>query len=88
MTPDYDDVEKHPKRVADLDQRFIWVGNKDMKKLQRAAWDAWWWPKRTKSGIIWFAPTGVGQVTVHGTASDHHAYANALSEFRKAGLKI
>lgn len=35
---------------------------------------------------MWLAPDGTGQVMLHATTSDHHAYANALAEFRKAGL--
>lgn len=77
---------KHPKRLANPEQPFIHVGDKDLKKLQRLAWEAGWWPARRKKGILWQAPDEVGQVLLHGSASDHHAYRNALQEFRKAGL--
>ena len=78
----------HPKRRANDAQQFISVGDKALKKLQKAAWDAGWWPEMKKSGIMWLAPDGAGQVMLHGSSSDHHAYANALGEFRKAGLEV
>jgi hypothetical protein len=87
-TADEDIDVEHPKRIANRNQSFISVGNKELKKLQRRAWDAGWWPKKTKSGIMWLAPDQVGQVLLHGTSSDHHAYGNALAEFRNAGLKV
>ena len=80
--------EWHQKRRDDPNPQFIYVGGKDLKKLQKVAWDAGWWPKRTKSGIMWFAPNGEDHVTLHGSSSDHHAHANALGEFRKAGLDV
>lgn len=80
------DNEEHPKRRASLDQQFIHVGDKDLKKLQKRAWDAGWWPERKKSGIMWFAPNGADHVMVHGSSSDHHAFANVRKEFRNAGL--
>lgn len=76
----------HPKRIANPDQGFIYVGDKQLRKLQKVAWEAGWWPDQKKKGILWMAPDGVGQVMLHGTSSDHHAYPNALAEFRKAGL--
>lgn len=79
---------KHPNHIANPHQSFIYVGDKRLKKVQKAAWDAGWWPKRTKSGIMWLAPDRAGQVLLHGTSSDHHAYDNAVAEFRKAGLKV
>lgn len=78
----------HPKRAANPDQQFIHVGDKKLKKLQKAAWEANWWPEPKKNGIMWLAPDGSGQVMLHGSSSDHHAHANALGEFRKAGLKV
>lgn len=75
----------HPKRLANPDQSFIWVGNKDLKRLQKIAWRAGWWPARKKSGIMWQGPNGA-QVMLHDTDSDHHAYGNALGEFRRQGL--
>ena len=73
---------------ADDVEKFIWVGNKDLKAVQKKAYDAGWRPKRKKKGLMWLAPTGPGQVMLHGTDSDHHAFANAVSEFRRAGLDI
>jgi hypothetical protein len=85
-----EDEEKpmHPKRLRDPDMRFDAVGDKALKKVQKKAWEAGWYPKRRKNGILWQAPDEVGQVMLHGTASDNHAYANAVSEFRKAGLDV
>jgi hypothetical protein len=82
-----DDPPVHPKRIENPNQAFIYVGDKKLKKLQKRAWDANWWPKTTKSGIMWFAPER-GQVTIHGSESDHHAYANTLARFRAAGLDV
>jgi hypothetical protein len=79
--------DMHPKRLA-TQQDFIYVGDKDRKKLQKIAWDAGWFPKKTKKGIMWQAPDEVGQVLLHGSDSDHHAYDNALSQFRDAGLDV
>ena len=76
----------HPKRAANRDQPFIHVGDKKLKILQKAAWEAGWWPERKGNGIMW--PMGTGHVMVHGSNSDHHALANLTSEFRKAGLKV
>jgi hypothetical protein len=78
----------HPKRAAQRNQQFIHAGDKKLKALQKAAWDAGWWPERKKNGIMWFAPSGAGHVMVHGSSSDHHALANLTSEFRKAGLTV
>ncbi len=83
-----DDVPIHPKRRANPEQGFLYVGDKRLKKLQKLAWDANWWPERKKNGIMWLAPDQSGQVMLHGSASDHHAYDNALAEFRKAGLEV
>jgi hypothetical protein len=89
MTTTEDDVEhQHPKRIANPQQKFIWVGDKKLKDLQKIAWDAGWWPKEMKSGIMWLAPDEVGQVAIHGSNSDRRAINNLTSEFRKAGLKI
>ena len=76
----------HPKRIDNPDQGFIHAGDKQLKKLQKAAWSAGWWPAPKKSGILWLAPDGVGQVMVHRTASDHRAYDNVRGLFRDAGL--
>jgi hypothetical protein len=78
----------HPKRIANPRQDFIFVGGKELKKIQKAAWNAGWWPERKKNGVLWFASDGAGQVMLHSSASDRHALANAVSEFRKAGLDI
>jgi hypothetical protein len=52
-------------RSADTERRFInSVGNKDLKKLQKKAWNAGWWPERKKSGILWLAPQD-GHVMLH-----------------------
>jgi hypothetical protein len=83
-----DDEPIHPKRKRHRDQQFIHAGDKKLKKLQKAAWDAGWWPERKKMGIMWFEPSGSGHVMVHGSSSDHHALANLTSEFRKAGLNV
>jgi hypothetical protein len=88
MSDTEDDNELHPKRAANPDQAFTHVRDKHLKKVQKRAWDAGWWPAQKKSGILWQAPDGVGQVMLHGTASDHHAFENAVAEFRKAGLNI
>lgn len=76
----------HPKRIAEPDQGFIYVGDKELKKLQKIAWEAGWWPAPKKKGILWQAPDRVGQVMLHATSSDHRAYNNALAAFRDAGL--
>jgi hypothetical protein len=83
-----DEIRIHPKRKAHPEQKFIFVGDKKLKKLQKAAWDAQWWPETKKNGLMWLAPDGAGQVMLHGTSSDHHAYDNALGEFRRAGLDV
>jgi len=83
-----DDEQLHPKRRANPTMKFDSVGGKELKRVQKVAWAAGWWPKRTKKGIMWFAPDGVGQVLLHGTSSDHHATANAVAAFRKAGLDV
>jgi hypothetical protein len=84
-----DDIELHPKRKANPDQKFIYAGNKDLKKLQKVAWEAGWWPEEKKGGkILWLAPNQIGQVLVHTTSSDHHAYDNCLGLFRNAGLDV
>lgn len=82
-----DDSPTHPKREAHPDQQFIYAGDKRLKKLQKSAWDAGWWPEKKKNGIMWFAPAS-GHVMVHGSNSDHHAFENLRSEFRKAGLDV
>jgi hypothetical protein len=75
----------HEKRIEHPDQLFIWAGDKELKKLQKTAWEAGWWPSKKKKGIMWMGPNGA-QVMVHGTPSDGHAYPNMLGEFRKQGL--
>lgn len=80
--------QRHPLRNDNPNHQFDYVGDKDLKKLQKKAWDAGWWPKRKKSGIMWLAPDGVGHVTLHNTSSDNHAYDNACSQFKAAGLKV
>jgi len=59
-----------------------------LKKVQRVAWDAWWWPDRKKSGIMWLAPDEDGHVMLHGTSRGSRAYENAVAQFRRAGLDI
>jgi hypothetical protein len=81
-------AQMHPKRIANPSRPFSSVGDKQLKKIQKAAWDAGWWPEQKKRGLLWLAPDEVGQVILHGSASDRHALANALSEFRKAGLDV
>jgi hypothetical protein len=81
-------AQLHPKRTANPNRLFDAVGDKQLKKVQKVAWDAGWWPERKKSGILWLAPDQVNQVMLHGSASDRHALANARSEFRKAGLDV
>lgn len=81
-------MDPHPKRIANPDQGFIYVGDKELKKLQKRAWEAGWWPAEKKAGIMWLAPDAVGQVMLHGSSSDHHAYANAVAAFRAAGLDV
>lgn len=81
-------TELHPERGGPRDKGFIYVGKKDLKKVQKAAWDAGWFPVRKKNGIMWQHPTNGKHVTLHGTSSDHHAYANAVARFRDAGLEI
>jgi hypothetical protein len=79
----------HPKRRAHPQQKFVSAGHKDLKAMQRAAWDAGWWPRLARSGaILWLAPDGKGQVMVHGSASDHRAGDNLRAQFRKAGLDV
>lgn len=83
-----DEIPIHPKRKANPTAQFSYVGDKKLKKLQKEAWNAGWWAEPKKSGIMWLAPDGAGQVMLHGSSSDHHAYDNALAEFRKAGLQV
>lgn len=84
-----EEPELHPKRIANPRKQFVCAGDKDLKKVQKVAWKAGWWPEEKKGGkILWMAPDGVGQVMVHETSSDHHAYANCLGEFRRAGLDV
>lgn len=62
IPPDPDEpapARLHPKRVENEHQAFIFVGDKELKRLQQAAWKAGWWPEQTKSGILWLAPDGV-----------------------------
>jgi hypothetical protein len=87
-TMDEDERTLHPKREQYTDQDFIYVGKKDFKRVQKAAWDAGWWPAQKRSGLMWQSPDQRFQVMVHGTSSDHHAFNNMVAEFRKAGLKI
>ena len=56
-----DEIPIHPKRRAHPNQQFICVGDKSLKKLQKAAWDANWWPERKKNGLMWLAPDGSGK---------------------------
>lgn len=82
-----EDDKLHPKRRANPDKKFVYAGDKRLKKLQKLAWKAGWWPEEKKSGnILWQSPDESGQVMVHGSSSDHHAHDNLLSEFRKRGL--
>jgi hypothetical protein len=84
-----DDIALHPKRKANPGKGFVYAGDKRLKAVQKAAWKAGWWPEEKKSGkILWQSPDEVGQVMVHGTSSDNHAYDNVVSEFRKRGLDI
>jgi hypothetical protein len=83
-----EEISIHPKRKAHPEQQFSHVGDKKLKELQKAAWDAGWWPEKKKNGLMWLAPDGTGQVMLHATSSDHHAFANARNEFRKAGLDL
>jgi hypothetical protein len=80
--------EQHPKRIENRDQKFISVGDKDLKKLQRKAWDAGWWPAAKKSGILWQAPDKIGQAMVHATANGPRAFNNIRGIFREAGLDV
>jgi len=88
MSEPDDDKPLHAKRKANRDQPFIAVGDKDLKKVQKMAWKAGWWPERKKSGIMWLAPDGASHVMLHDTASDHHALRNAVADFRRAGLNV
>lgn len=81
-------IAKHPKRLKNRDQAFVSVGDKDLKKVQKKAWDAGWWPAVKRNGIMWFAPDEIGQVMLHGSSSDRHALSNAVRDFQKAGLNI
>ena len=78
--------EKEPP--DELRPPFIWVGKKDLKKVQERAWDAGWRPVKKKNGVMWFGPEGTEHVMLHESSSDHHALDNAVSDFRKAGLDI
>jgi IS4 transposase len=77
----------HPQRLANPDARSFAVGDKRYRQLQRRAWDAGWWPVRTKKGVAWLAPDGVAQVVLHNTPSDRRAYDNVEARFRAAGLQ-
>jgi hypothetical protein len=59
----------HPKRAANPAQPPIYVGDQKLKKLQRTAWEAGWWPEPKKNGIMWLAPDGSGQAMLHGSSS-------------------
>jgi hypothetical protein len=83
-----DNIDEHPKRIANEDQKFIWVGDKNLKGVQKIAWDNGWWPEEKKKGIMWQSPDKRYQVMLHKTDSDHRAYDNAVADFRRAGLKM
>lgn len=88
MTEDDDEKPLHPKRRADADKQFVYVGDKQLKRLQKKAWDAGWYPEEKRKGIMWKSPDQKSQVMLHSTDSDHRAYDNALGEFRRAGLDV
>lgn len=88
MTTTDNEPAQHPKRLANPKATFVHAGDKRLKKIQKAAWDAGWWPAEKKSGIMWQSPDGRHQVMLHRTDSDHRAYDNAVAQFRAAGLKL
>lgn len=82
------DAAKHPKHLANPDKAFVYAGDKRLKKLQKQAWDAGWWPEEKKDGILWQSPDRRFQVMVHRTDSDHRAFDNASARFRRFGLDV
>lgn len=74
------------KQVSTEETSFTFVGGRDFKPVQQAAWDAGWRPVKKKSGLMWRSPDGVAQVLIHGTSSDHRALKNTITEFRRGGL--
>lgn len=60
---------------------------KDLKKLLEAAKAQGWAPRPKKSGEMWLSPDGVTKVMIHETPSDHRAFKNLVSEFRRGGLE-
>lgn len=88
MQPTDEDPVQHPRRLEYPDQGFVWIGDKDLKKLQKKAWDAGWWPQQKKNAIAWLAPIGGDSVLLHGTSTDHRAYKNARALFKKHGLNV
>lgn len=59
----------------------------DLRKLLKAAQDQGFIVKRTRKGH-WQVRNAEGQIVavIAGTPSDSHAWRNALSDMRKAGL--
>jgi hypothetical protein len=89
MVPDNPpDTPKHPKRLEDPDKAFVHVGDKRLKKLQKQAWEAGWWPEEKRDGIMWQSPDRRFQVMIHRSDSDHRAFDNAAALFRRFGLDV
>jgi hypothetical protein len=79
---------KHPKRLARPDKAFVYVGDKRVKRLQRQAWEAGWWPEEKRDGILWQSPDQRFQVMIHRTGSDRRAFDNVAARFRRFGLDV
>lgn len=82
------DTPKHPKRLKDPNKAFAYVGDKRLKKLQKQAWEAGWWPDEKRDGIMWQSPDRRFQVMIHRTDSDRRAFDNAAALFRRFGLEV
>jgi hypothetical protein len=59
---------------------------KEFKELLRSVEEQGGTLKATKMGFQVLAPNGKDIVTVHGTPGDWRAFANVVSELRKAGF--
>lgn len=60
--------------------------SKEVKNLLKQAEKQNWRVKEKKKGWMLYSPDGNMKVMIHKTASDHHAFDNAVSEMRKGGF--
>lgn len=60
--------------------------NRDMRRLLTAAINSGLRYRTTKAGMLFYSHDGTDCVSVHFTSSDHRAYKNVVSGFRKIGF--